>query len=87
MAEPNSSLANGHERLASDATFVGQNNVSSPSSSPQTSMFVTAQSAATPPIIPPEHPSRTLVLCFDGTGDQYAVSNLRYNMLTVYFQV
>ena len=22
-----------------------------------------------PPVIPPEHTSRTLVLCFDGTGD------------------
>jgi hypothetical protein len=24
-----------------------------------------------PPIIPPEHTNRTLVLCFDGTGDQF----------------
>jgi len=23
-----------------------------------------------PSVIPPEHPYRTLVLCFDGTGDQ-----------------
>ena len=23
------------------------------------------------PIIPPSHPARTLVLCFDGTGDQF----------------
>ena len=26
---------------------------------------------ASPPIIPPMHPARTLVLCFDGTGDQF----------------
>ena len=24
-----------------------------------------------PPIIPASHPARTLVLCFDGTGDQF----------------
>jgi uncharacterized protein (DUF2235 family) len=24
-----------------------------------------------PSIIPPEHTNRTLVLCFDGTGDQF----------------
>ncbi|KAF5377885.1 hypothetical protein D9615_006800 [Tricholomella constricta] len=29
----------------------------------------------TPPTIPPEHPNRTLVLCFDGTGDQFDGDN------------
>ncbi|KAF9464083.1 hypothetical protein BDZ94DRAFT_1257527 [Collybia nuda] len=28
-----------------------------------------------PSIIPPEHPHRTLVLCFDGTGDQFDADN------------
>ena len=28
-----------------------------------------------PPVIPPEHSSRTLVLCFDGTGDQFDADN------------
>ncbi|KAG8732832.1 hypothetical protein FRC11_010666 [Ceratobasidium sp. 423] len=28
-----------------------------------------------PQVIPPEHPKRTLVLCFDGTGDQYDQDN------------
>ncbi|KAG7095585.1 hypothetical protein E1B28_006316 [Marasmius oreades] len=28
-----------------------------------------------PPIIPPEHSHRTLVLCFDGTGDQFDCDN------------
>jgi len=28
-----------------------------------------------PPVIPPEHSNRTLVLCFDGTGDQFDVDN------------
>ena len=28
-----------------------------------------------PPVIPPKHPSRTLVLCFDGTGDQFDADN------------
>ncbi|KAJ7704860.1 hypothetical protein B0H17DRAFT_921007, partial [Mycena rosella] len=27
------------------------------------------------PIIPPTHPFRTLVLCFDGTGDQFSLDN------------
>ncbi|KAJ7912904.1 hypothetical protein B0H13DRAFT_1613010 [Mycena leptocephala] len=27
------------------------------------------------PVIPPEHPFRTLVLCFDGTGDQFDSDN------------
>jgi len=30
---------------------------------------------AKPAIIPPEHPFRTLVLCFDGTGDQFDSDN------------
>ena len=49
-----------------------------------------------PPVIPPEHPSRTLVLCFDGTGDAnnsnivQLVSLLKQNDSTnqlVYYQV
>ena len=28
-----------------------------------------------PRVIPPEHPNRTLVLCFDGTGDQFDADN------------
>lgn len=28
-----------------------------------------------PPVIPPDHPHRTLVLCFDGTGDQFDADN------------
>jgi len=28
-----------------------------------------------PPVIPPDHTSRTLVLCFDGTGDQFDNDN------------
>ncbi|KAF8868075.1 hypothetical protein CPB84DRAFT_1858548 [Gymnopilus junonius] len=30
---------------------------------------------AVPPVIPPDHPSRTLVVCFDGTGDQFDSDN------------
>jgi hypothetical protein len=32
-------------------------------------------SPATNDIIPPKHPYRTLVLCFDGTGDQFDADN------------
>ncbi|KAF5339783.1 hypothetical protein D9611_009030 [Ephemerocybe angulata] len=28
-----------------------------------------------PPVIPPTHPNRTIVLCFDGTGDQFDDDN------------
>ena len=28
-----------------------------------------------PPVIPPDHTNRTLVLCFDGTGDQFDADN------------
>jgi hypothetical protein len=28
-----------------------------------------------PPVIPPDHPNRTLILCFDGTGDQFDADN------------
>ena len=28
-----------------------------------------------PPVIPPDHTNRTLVVCFDGTGDQFDSDN------------
>ncbi len=28
-----------------------------------------------PPVIPPDHAARTLILCFDGTGDQFDADN------------
>ncbi|EKM61735.1 uncharacterized protein PHACADRAFT_248531 [Phanerochaete carnosa HHB-10118-sp] len=34
-----------------------------------------ASLAASPSCIPPAHPARTLVLCFDGTGDQFDADN------------
>lgn len=34
-----------------------------------------APSSPAPPIIPDSHPFRTLVLCFDGTGDQFDSDN------------
>jgi hypothetical protein len=30
---------------------------------------------ALPPVIPPTHQSRTLIVCFDGTGDQFDADN------------
>ena len=33
-------------------------------------------SGPTPIVVPPEHAARTLVLCFDGTGDQCVSSSL-----------
>ncbi|KAJ7615948.1 hypothetical protein FB45DRAFT_935001 [Roridomyces roridus] len=42
-------------------------------SSPQGSLF--PPSVSDLPVIPPEHHSRTLVLCFDGTGEQFEADN------------
>jgi hypothetical protein len=42
--------------------------------SPQSSAFASAsQGNAFPAVIPPENRARTLILCFDGTGDQSVV--------------
>jgi hypothetical protein len=35
----------------------------------------TLKPLSTPPVIPPEHNHRTLILCFDGTGDQFDADN------------
>lgn len=51
--------------------------------SPQASTFVNGPPKPTeiPLVIPPTHSARTLVLCFDGTGDQSVTvtSNLMQN--------
>lgn len=36
---------------------------------------VSKKTTKLPPVIPPEHDRRTLVLCFDGTGDQFDADN------------
>ena len=43
-----------------------------PSSSPREETF---GSHRYPSVLPPKHESRTLVLCFDGTGDQFDADN------------
>ncbi|RDB14966.1 hypothetical protein Hypma_016149 [Hypsizygus marmoreus] len=43
--------------------------------SPRSSTFTAGQPTETPAVIPPEHTYRTLVLCFDGTGDQFDSDN------------
>lgn len=48
--------------------------VESPQVSPTISKS-SSQAENVPSIIPPEHPYRTLVLCFDGTGDQFDSDN------------
>jgi hypothetical protein len=45
------------------------------SSFPQSPVADIGLSIAQMPVIPPEHPFRTLVLCFDGTGDQFDSDN------------
>ncbi|KAJ7160302.1 hypothetical protein C8R46DRAFT_1194678 [Mycena filopes] len=47
--------------------------VAEPASQATSTLNGSATSA--PPIIPPDHPFRTLVLCFDGTGDQFDADN------------
>ncbi|KAF8881859.1 hypothetical protein BD779DRAFT_1544475 [Infundibulicybe gibba] len=58
------------DSLASDAATLAS---PTPSSSAFKSLSPQMNGASTPvpTVIPPEHPFRTLVLCFDGTGDQY----------------
>lgn len=42
---------------------------------PRPTRSVSLDSRKTPPTIPPTHANRTLVLCFDGTGDQFDADN------------
>jgi hypothetical protein len=51
------------------------------STSPQGSTFASA-SKPYPAVIPPEHPVRTLILCFDGTGDQSVARSPTWHGLT-----
>ncbi|KAJ7712352.1 hypothetical protein B0H16DRAFT_1702963 [Mycena metata] len=77
-----SDATNGHGRFNTDNTMVDQHGISGlpVSSSPQISTFTSqtvngSAAAPAPTIIPPDHPFRTLVLCFDGTGDQFDADN------------
>ncbi|KAJ7243067.1 hypothetical protein C8J57DRAFT_1243788 [Mycena rebaudengoi] len=75
----NSPTTNGHGRFetsVSDAnTIIGQHDGASPISSPQSSSFTQPTGTTGSMVIPPDHPFRTLVLCFDGTGDQFDSDN------------
>ncbi|CAK5266860.1 unnamed protein product [Mycena citricolor] len=51
-----------------------QQTTSSPLNSPTSTMPINTNPPL-PGVIPPEHPYRTLVLCFDGTGDQFDADN------------
>lgn len=42
--------------------------------------------ADVPPIIPPEHDARTLIVCFDGTGDQFDADNSNVVQLVSLFK-
>jgi hypothetical protein len=74
-----STITNGHNRSETEYTVVDQNGISGlpVAASPQSSSFpqTTLNGSAAPTVIPPEHPFRTLVLCFDGTGDQFDSDN------------
>ncbi|KAJ7133352.1 hypothetical protein C8R44DRAFT_849473 [Mycena epipterygia] len=76
--EPSPAMDN-HQRFETDNTVVNQNGISSLPSSPQGSSFTqkTLNGSAGSPVtvIPPDYPFRTLVLCFDGTGDQFDSDN------------
>ncbi|KAL0061353.1 hypothetical protein AAF712_011811 [Marasmius tenuissimus] len=69
-----------HERTDTTATLVDTTTLSpleSPSAAKSVAPFSTANGsvASNESIIPPEHSARTLVLCFDGTGDQFDSDN------------
>ena len=61
--------------------------------SPQSSYFgsdgstVEVDHDGLPGTVPPEHLYRTLVLCFDGTGDQYAQLQSHLSQLTTTLQI
>ncbi|KDQ32069.1 hypothetical protein PLEOSDRAFT_1111081 [Pleurotus ostreatus PC15] len=70
---------NGHGQQESVATLVDagpaeqvrESKAQLPPLSPSSPIIVEGD----PSVIPPEHPFRTLVLCFDGTGDQFDGDN------------
>nr|GAT46931.1 predicted protein [Mycena chlorophos] len=74
-----------HNRSATEATLLGStlsangagNGVSGlpTTSSPTTESSQLLDNSAVNGVIPPSHPFRTLVLCFDGTGDQFDGDN------------
>ncbi|KAJ7174101.1 hypothetical protein C8R43DRAFT_1230806 [Mycena crocata] len=70
--------SNGHGSFVTEHTTFEE---PSPLDSVKDTPFVAASTASLPPpmvefpMIPPEHPFRTLVLCFDGTGDQFDSDN------------
>ncbi|KAJ7490759.1 hypothetical protein FB451DRAFT_1124330 [Mycena latifolia] len=60
------------------ATMAGEPSIlasAASSSFTQPPVDATGRAPSELPIIPPDHPSRTLVLCFDGTGDQFDSDN------------
>ncbi|KAF8810983.1 hypothetical protein BYT27DRAFT_7134432 [Phlegmacium glaucopus] len=63
-----------HSRTESQST--GSSITLSPSPQPSTfSQGVKCKTDSIPSYIPTEHPYRTLVLCFDGTGNQFSMDN------------
>ncbi|KAJ6530992.1 hypothetical protein DFH09DRAFT_1044739 [Mycena vulgaris] len=76
-----SPTADGHARFETDNTVFDHNGVSglpatsSPIGSSFTQGTMNGASAAVSSAIPPDRPFRTLVLCFDGTGDQFDSDN------------
>lgn len=85
MAEHDADLGNGHLRLVSSIsaadTVVNHDGMEN-TASPQSSTFVTSpvqlpgtSHMETPTTIPPEHPFRTLICLFDGTGDAFDADN------------
>ncbi|KAF7358996.1 DUF2235 domain-containing protein [Mycena sanguinolenta] len=70
-----------HNRFETDHTLTDQNGISglplagSPQSSSFTQHPLNGSAPSTTGVIPPVRPFRTLVLCFDGTGDQFDNDN------------
>ncbi|KAG6907236.1 hypothetical protein DXG01_009811 [Tephrocybe rancida] len=69
-----------HVRPGLDSSFTGRT-IASPGfdarQDPEKGSSPTSASTSKlPPTIPPEYPHRTLVVCFDGTGDQFDADNL-----------
>ena len=80
MSLSNTGSGNGHKQEATVASPTSTIRVDSKlirSSSPdlQAEGEKSATPTPVPPVVPPDHAARTLILCFDGTGDQFDADN------------
>lgn len=60
---------------STSSPFTGSKIITTSPNPPHPIREETLDSRSLPPVIPPKHDHRTLILCFDGTGDQFDADN------------